>query len=513
MIEVAAESSPAQGILERIGPGHSVFIAGEWVTPGGDEVEVRSPATDEVIATVATCDGNDVDRAVAAASASFEAGEWSGTPLAKRAALFDRVAQILKEDREAIATLETLDSGGTIRRTMVDPLSQYFRDIASLLRRSSEEEGLPYADRPVPAFSILRRDPVGVCALVTPWNFPALMSAYKLAPSIAAGNSVVIKPALEAPLSTIRLVEAFTKAGLSPGVVNLVQGDGPGVGEALVAHPDVRKVSFTGSTATGRRVMQLAAADIKSVTLELGGKSPNVLLDDADLDEALPGSLFAIFLHSGQICVSGSRLLVPRSMEEEVVERLVQLASTLKIGDPLDRSTDVGPLISAKQLARVRGYIDGAVAEGAAVAAGGTEPPEVEPRLARGHYVRPTILTGVDNRMTVAREEVFGPVLAVIPYDDEEEAIALANDSDYGLAAGVWSRSIPRAVNVARKLRAGTVWVNEWHMLRHDAPYGGFGQSGIGREHGDYGLAQYLEPKHIHVSVAPTPYKVLFGNV
>lgn len=511
---VSAESHTRRAgqLIEDIGLGHSVHIGGEWRKAGGGEMEIRSPATNEPLARIGLCSTHDVDDAVEAARVSFTQGAWKKTTLDERADIFEGVAKILKDNQGALSELESLDSGGTLRRTLIDPLSRYFRDVAHMLRRYEAERALPYASRPVPSFNLVCAEPIGVCALITPWNYPAIMAAFKLGPALAMGNSVVLKPAVEAPLTTIRVVEAFLEAGIPPGVLNLVQGDGVPVGEHLVAHPAVDKVAFTGSTETGKRIMELASPTIKNLTLELGGKSPNIIMADADMEQALEGSLFAIYLHSGQICVSGSRLLVPRASQEEIGERLTALSSKIRLGDPLDMNTDMGPVISGPQLKRVLAYVSGARKEGAEILVGGKRPANLPEELAGGFYLEPTIVGNVRNDMQIAREEVFGPVLSIIPYSDVEEAIALANDTTYGLAAGIWSRDVPKAISLARELRAGTVWINDWHMLRHDAPYGGYRQSGIGREHGTLGFEQYVEHKHIHVSLSPTSYKILFGN-
>ncbi|HVM12540.1 MAG TPA: aldehyde dehydrogenase family protein, partial [Actinomycetota bacterium] len=346
----------------------------------------------------------------------------------------------------------------------------------------------------------LRREPIGVCAAITPWNAPIQMAAWKIAPAIAAGNTVVLKPASYTSLTAIELGKICLEAGIPEGVVNVLPGPGGAVGEALVESPLVDKIAFTGSTEVGSRIMQLAAGTIKKVTLELGGKSPSIVLDDADLDYAVDGALYGVFFHQGQICSAGTRLFLQRGIHDEFLTALVKKASDMTVGPALDPASDQGPLISEGQLETVDGYVRKGIEEGAEVATGG-ERATVEGHEG-GYYYRPTILTGVDNSMTVAQEEIFGPVLAVIPFEDEAEAVRLANESIYGLGGAVWSRTVPRAVKVAEQLRTGTVWINDYHMINPRYPFGGYKRSGIGREHGKVGFDEYREVKHIHVDMA-----------
>ena len=345
----------------------------------------------------------------------------------------------------------------------------------------------------------VRHEPIGVCAAITPWNFPMQMAAWKIAPAIAAGNTVVIKPALLSPLSHLEIGRLCVEAGIPEGVVNVISGSGSAAGEALVGSPLVDRVAFTGSTEVGRRIMQLASSNIKKCTLELGGKSASVVLDDADLDYAVDGALWGIFFHAGQVCSAGTRLFVQRSIYDEFVSELAKRADRIRVGAAEDPASDMGPVISQSQLDTVERYVTVGREEGADVVTGGER--AVVEGHDRGFYFQPTIFGGVDNSMRIAQEEIFGPVLAVIPFEDDDEAVRLANRSIYGLAGGVWSGDNARAIKVAERLRTGTVWINDWHMINPRYPFGGYKQSGLGREHGDIGYDEYREIKHIHLDL------------
>jgi len=349
---------------------------------------------------------------------------------------------------------------------------------------------------PTMATGITRREPIGVVAGIVPWNFPLLLAVWKLGPALAAGNCVVIKPDEKTPATLLELARAAHDAGLPPGVLNIVTGEGEEVGKRLSAHPDVRKIAFTGSTAVGRLIAQQAAENVKKVTLELGGKGPNIILPDADLDTAVDAALFAFCLYQGQACESGTRLLLPDSLHDEFVGRMIERAKAIKVGDPADFDTDMGPIISAEQKARIESYLELAPKEGATVAFQG-EVPE-----GPGHWVPVTILTDVTNDMRIAQEEIFGPVLCVLRYSDVQEAIDIANDTEYGLSAGVWSEDIDAAMEVARQIDSGTVWINDWHMVNALYPFGGFKQSGMGRELGPHALDEYTEEKFVHVDLS-----------
>ncbi|MBC8075735.1 MAG: aldehyde dehydrogenase family protein [Chloroflexales bacterium] len=484
-------------------PYHPLYIAGQWVDAADNErFTVMEPATGEPLATVALAGAGDVDRAVRAARAAFDHGPWPHNPPAERAQILHAIADALEARSAELAELEARDCGATIRKTTFLDIPfgiEHLRTFAELARRHPYEP-LPWVDMPSVSWNFVWREPVGVCGQIIPWNFPFVMSIWKIAPALATGNCVVIKPATLAPLSTIALVRTIDALGVLPrGVLNLVQGEGVPTGEALVEHPGVDKIAFTGSTAVGKRVMALAANTLKRVTLELGGKSPSILMPDADLDLAVDGVLFGAFLHAGQYCESGTRCFVPDTLHDELVSRLRARIASIRLGDPLDLQTDIGPLISEVQRQRVEGYIALGRDEGAQLVCGGGRPQGEA--FARGPYIEPTLFAGVRNSMRLAQEEIFGPVLAVIPYGSVTEAIELANTSSYGLGAAIWSRDIQAAIEVAKRVRAGTVWINDHHLLNAVAPFGGYKQSGSGRELGLSGLHAYTEEKHIHVDL------------
>ncbi|CAM4216545.1 aldehyde dehydrogenase [Bacillus manliponensis] len=495
-----------------------LFINGKWVeSVSGEIFEVFNPATGEMVAKVAKGTKEDVELAVAAASKAFELSAWREmNPKARSKMMFD-ISQKISEHAGELAYLESISSGATIRRLKsIDILTvaDLFQTIGKFILDYPYSETLPVPPLPGPAHNFIWREPIGVCAAITPWNMPLLLASFKIAPALAMGNTIVIKPASYTPLSTLKLAEIISEV-VPPGVINVVPGPGSEVGETLAKHPKVHKIAFTGSTEVGRKVMQMAAGTIKNTTLELGGKSPNILLEDADLDIALPGSLLGVFLHSGQLCESGTRLFVPDRIYDEVVEGLVEWTRTIKIGNPLDESTDIGPVISKQQKETILSYIEEGLSEGAKLICGGKE--VVVPGCEDGHFIEPAIFTNVTNDMKIAQEEIFGPVLCVIRYSNLDEAIQMANDTIYGLAAGVWTKDVNKAYQVARKLRAGTVWINDWHLLRTDAPFGGYKQSGLGRELGKHSLDAYTEIKHVHTSLVTDLEKratngILFSN-
>ncbi len=481
---------------------YNLFINGEWVpSSSGETFDVINPANRAVVAKVAKGTKEDVDKAVDAASAAFENAEWREMPPNERADVLFKIAQNITKHAQELVMLEALTSGGTIRRIggsdimlMVD----LFQQMAKFVKEYPFSETLPEPLFPGPAHNFVWREPLGVCAAITPWNMPMLIATWKIAPALATGNTIVIKPATNTPVSTLKLAEIISEV-VPPGVINVVPGSGGEVGEALVTHPKVEKVGFTGSTEVGRRIMMLASSTVKNVTLELGGKSPNIILEDADLDLAIPGSLFGVFLHAGQLCESGTRLFVPNAIYDEVIERLAALTKTLKVGHQLDLNTSIGPIISQEQKETILSYIEAGKAEGARLVCGGKEA-EVKGGE-NGFFIEPTIFADVTNDMKIAQEEIFGPVLSVIRYETVDEAIEMANDTIYGLASGVWTRDVNKAYDVARKIKAGVVWINDWHMLRNDAPFGGYKQSGIGREMGKYSLDAYTQLKHVHTSM------------
>jgi betaine-aldehyde dehydrogenase len=476
-------------VIER----RELFIDGAFSPSSSSQIiEVRSPADGHVVGSVPEADLVDLDRAVAAARRAFDEGPWPRLTMAERAEYLSRVHAVLNGRQGELAALVTDEVGTPISfSTMVQAMvPMMFLDYyVNLGRTYATEEVRPGMLGP----SIVVQEPVGVVGAIVPWNYPFYLTLAKVAPALLAGCSVVIKPAPETPLDIYLLAEAVEAAGLPPGVLNVLPA-GREVGEALVGHPGVDKISFTGSTATGRRIMGICAESVRRVTLELGGKSACILLDDADMDVAVPGAVQAATLNSGQTCVAQTRLLVPRSLHDEVVERVVALFESMVVGDPMDPTTTVGPMVSARQQERVLGYIDIGEREGAKVATGGGVPVGLD----GGHYVQPTVFVGVDNAMRIAQEEIFGPVLAVIPYDGDDAAVQLANESIYGLSGAVWSGDDERGVNIARRIRTGTFAVNGLGM-NPAAPFGGFKQSGIGRELGPEGLSPYLEYKSISV--------------
>lgn len=482
---------------------YPLYINGDWCDAAQDRTFLTyEPATGAPLARVASASGADVAQAVAAARTAFDHGPWPHTPPDARSRILHAIADALEERTSELAELETRDTGATIRKTTyIDiPLGiEHMRTFAELARQHPYEP-LPWIDMPSVSWNFVWREPVGVCGQIIPWNVPFLMAIWKIAPALATGNCVVIKPASLAPCSTCEIVRIIHETGLLPkGVLNLVLGSGNEVGTALVSHPGVDKIAFTGSTEVGRQIMALAAPTIKRVTLELGGKSPSLVLPDADLDLVTDGVLFGAFFHAGQYCESGTRCFVHTSQHDALIDRLAARARGIRLGDPCDFETDLGPLIDMAQRERVEGYIALGKTEGAHLVCGGERP--AGETFAQGAYLQPTIFTAVRNEMRLAQEEIFGPVLAVIPYETVTEAITLANASTYGLAGAVWSRDLQAAIEVAKRLRTGTVWINDHHLLNALAPFGGYKQSGTGRELGMHGLREYTEAKHIHVDL------------
>ncbi len=494
-------------------PHYRMYVDGGW-RDAAESIMVHSPATGAPVATVAYGDLTAVDDAVAAARAAHDAGVWRSMPPQQRADLLDAIADNLAARSGELTALQVRENGATVRGAgafLIGYAIANLRYFASLARSYAFQTSGPLIEAPTLASGLILREPFGVCAGIIPWNFPLLLAVWKLGPALAAGNTVVLKPDDQTPLTLLELARAADEVGLPAGVLNVVTGPGPVVGARLAEHPDVRKIAFTGSTEVGKGVMRAAADNVKKVTLELGGKGANIVLENADLDLAVDGSLFAFLMMSGQACESGTRLLVHESVHDEFVRRLVARAETLVMGDPMSPATDLGPLVSAKQKARVEKYIAVGQEEGCRIAFQGTVPSD--PALAEGHWVPPVILTGATNQMRIAREEIFGPVLVVIPFRDDDDAVTIANDSEYGLSAGVWSTDNGRALGIARRLESGTVWVNDWHMVNAMYPFGGVKQSGLGRELGPDALDEYTEPKFVHIDLTNDRRKRAFALV
>ena len=477
------------------------YIDGEFTgAEDGGLYEVINPSTEEVIAHVPDGGPADAARAVAAARRSFDRGEWREKTQQQRSEIMFQVARHLADVSGEWAMLESENGGSTIRKNSVAdvPLAiEHFRSLAEQALSIPWYEPLPWVDIPNVSWNFVSREPIGECSGIVPGNFPLLMAVWKIAPALAMGNSVVLKPSPLTPLTALKLVEAIHETGLIPrGVLNVVTGSGIELGEELVRNKDVDKVAFTGSTRTGRRVLEMAAPGIKKVTLELGGKSANIVLPDADLDIAVDGCLFATFFHQGQICESGTRLYLHEDIYDEFLARMVEKAKGLVVGDATDFSSQLGPVISRQQQTSILAAIERARSEGGTIECGGGRPTTVGER---GFYIEPTVITGLADGSAVSCDEIFGPVVVVHRWRDEPDVIRRANESMYGLSGGVWSRDTRRAIDIARRLRTGTVWVNDWHMLNVLAPFGGYRQSGLGRELGTYGLKEYTEVKHIHV--------------
>jgi acyl-CoA reductase-like NAD-dependent aldehyde dehydrogenase len=464
-----------------------LFINGAWVSSTGTgRIDVVDSTSEEVMGTIPRGTVEDVSRAAGAASEAF--WRWSSTSVEERSKMLARVQEALSARSSDIATLISKEVGMPFA---LSKIIQVGLPVASFATMSQIVRDFPFEEEI--GNSLVVREPAGVVGCITPWNYPLHQISAKVAPALAAGCTVVLKPSVVAPLSAFALAEVFEEVGLPPGVFNLVTGPGGVVGEAISSSPSIDMVSFTGSTDAGKRVMRLAAETVKRVALELGGKSANVILEDADLSKAVPAALSACYLNSGQTCSALTRMIVPRSRLAEVEELAVAAAETYKTGDPFDPATRLGPLVSADQRLAVRGYIKKGVEEGAKLLCGGAQPPD---GLKRGYYVLPTVFSEVSNDMSIAREEIFGPVLSIIPYETEEEAISIANDTIYGLAGGVWAGDKEHAQRVARKLRTGQVEVNGG-AFNPVAPFGGYKQSGVGRELGRYGLEEFLEVKAI----------------
>ena len=472
-----------------------LYVGGAWHDAAdGGTFSTYNPATGAELTQVAAGDAADVDRAVAAARTAFEDAAWARMDAADRGALLWRIADAIEARSKELARLEVLDNGKPIREAQIDIATavdafRYYAGWATKLQGDT----IPVRGN---VLNYTLREPLGVVGAIVPWNFPLVMAAWKVAPALACGNTMVLKPAEQTPLTALELAAIASEAGLPPGVLNVVTGMGETAGAALVRHADVDKIAFTGSTAVGKLIMREAADTLKKVSLELGGKSPNIVLDDADLDAAARGAFAAIFYNNGQCCTAGSRLLVHESVQDALLEKIAERAGKMQPGDPLDPKTRMGPVISEEQLERVLGYIEKGRSEGAQLMTGGERA-----QYEQGWWVRPTIFRDVAPEHTIAQEEIFGPVLAALPFSDDDQAIALANRTIYGLAAGVWTTNLKRAHRFARALHAGTVWINTYHPLDAASPFGGYKQSGYGRELGAGALELYTQVKSVWVDL------------
>jgi aldehyde dehydrogenase (NAD+) len=490
---------PAQTTPRR----YQLFIDGQFVdAESGKTFNSPNPATGETFAEVAEADKADIDKAVAAARKAFE-GKWSKISARDRGRLLYKLSQLIERDTAQLAELETSDNGKPIKESTYIDIPSVVENFEYFAGWSTKIEGETI---PVPGqmFNYTLREPVGVCGQIIPWNFPLLMAAWKLAPALAAGNTVVLKPAEQTPVTAMEFAKLVQEAGFPEGVVNVVPGYGETAGAALASHKGIDKIAFTGSTEIGKVIAKAAADNLTKVSLELGGKAPNIIFADADLDQAVNGAMMGIFFNQGQVCCAGSRLFVEEKIKEEFLERFKEKADRIKVGDPMDKATLMGPQVSEEQLSKIKSYVGIAREEGATVFAGG-ESPQLDPQFQNGYFFQPTIFSDVNNSMRVAQEEIFGPVTSVISFDNDEDLIKQANDTIYGLSAGIWTRDITRAHRFAKAVKAGVVWINTYNMFNAASPFGGYKQSGYGREMGKHALEMYTQVKSVWVDLSGKP--------
>jgi betaine-aldehyde dehydrogenase len=482
---------------------YQLFIDGKWVdAESGKTFTTPNPATGATLAEVAEGDKADIDKAVAAARRAFD-GAWSKVSARDRGRMMYKLAQLIEAKTGELAALETADNGKPIRETTYVDIPQVVENFEYFAGWATKIEGETI---PVPGqmFNYTLREPVGVCGQIIPWNFPLLMAAWKLAPALAAGNTIVLKPAEQTPVGAMELASLIQEAGFPDGVVNIVPGYGETAGAALASHPDIDKVAFTGSTEVGKIIAKAAADNLTKVSLELGGKAPNIVFADADMEQAVNGAMMGIFFNQGQVCCAGSRLFVDARVKDEFLERFKERAGRVRVGDPMDTNTQMGPQVSEEQLNRIKGYVDIAKSEGAQVLSGGCTP-ELEGDFQKGFFFQPTIFGDVKNSMRVAQEEIFGPVVSVITFDGEEDLIKQANEVVYGLSAGIWTKDITRAHRFAKAIKAGVVWINTYNMFNAASPFGGYKQSGYGREMGKHALEMYTNVKSVWVDLSGKP--------
>jgi len=474
------------------------FVDGQFVEPvGGKYLDNIEPATGKVYSLVSDSDARDVELAVAAAAKAFPS--WSETPVAERSRLLLRIADLIERDLEKLARAESVDTGKPIslaRGLDIPRAASNFRFFATAVLHSESEAHITDGV----AFNYTLRQPRGIAGLISPWNLPLYLLSWKIAPAVACGNTAVAKPSELTPMTAYFLGEICREAGLPNGVLNIVHGTGPNVGAPMTAHPKIGTISFTGGTVTGRKVAEACAPLFKKVSLELGGKNPNIIFADADLNAAIAGSVRSSFANQGQVCLCGSRVFVERPVYDEFVDRFVKKTAQLRMGDPLDEKTDQGAIVSKTQLDKVKFYVDLAQKEGGKVALGGKAPEVLNERCEQGYFFPPTVITGLPVKCRTNREEIFGPVVTITPFENEEEVIGYANDCDYGLSSSVWTQNLSRAHRVAEKINAGTVWVNCWLVRDLRVPFGGMKQSGVGREGGNEALHFYTEPKNICIA-------------